>query len=830
MPSRAGRAAAPVRRLPAVRRFVGRSRNVLIRRTRICRLWQRLTADTRSAVQLLPDTIVSLRRCRWRIVAVRTYDGCQLVTLRGAAPPVVGVERRVLSPFDRLEPVVPHESPRRVSAHRWRRACRAAIASDTPPGALRAPAGAHIDLIPSQLAPALAVVRGLGCRVLIADEVGLGKTIQAGLVISELRARDAIARVLVLTPAGLRDQWQSELRERFGLGARRADARSIRDAASSLPRDIDPWSTFDVVVASLDYVKRPEILTAAGRRPWDLVVVDEAHAAASDSDRRAAADALCTRASYVVLLTATPHSGDREAFASLCRLGRTGDDPLLVFRRSRRDVGVAVRRRAHTLHVRPSVHERRLHRALREYSDAILAERPQACLALSVLHKRALSSAAALAESVERRLATLNNPATADTGTQLVLPLDAGEATSDDEAPAWGDDLTLRSVNRERSLLVALAHAARAAARRESKFAVLGRFLARVGESVLVFTEYRDTLRHLERAIRRPAIVLHGGLTREERRAAVDRFTHSASAVMLATDAAGEGLNLQAACRTVINLELPWNPMRLEQRIGRVDRIGQVRTVHAIHLVARGTRETALLARLHERLADARSAVGAGNLFGTSEEQAAAELVVLGRLPRAHADGQPDVTGLVFPDLADAAQAEASRLAMVRRVVHTTATDDPPCALVMRARSALKRQLGGRRLEIWRLAVDDGRGRRAESRLVGVLIDGRSTDIGEAVVDAAQAWHTTVRDCVTAFSAARIKRETAVVEKNHRSAPVLDQTLLFADRRRVRERFLTITERNARQADLERRLDDAQAAAALVFRPPERLLIVVPSR
>ena len=150
---------------------------------------------------------VRVRGTRWRVSDVRPYDDCQLLTLTGLAPPDTGVERRILTPFDIVEPI---ERPRRlrtVRASLWRAAFRALAADDTPPGCLRSVRHADVDLMPHQLEPALAVLRGLGCRVLLADEVGLGKTIQAGILIAELRARGAADRVLVLTPAGLRDQW-----------------------------------------------------------------------------------------------------------------------------------------------------------------------------------------------------------------------------------------------------------------------------------------------------------------------------------------------------------------------------------------------------------------------------------------------------------------------------------------------------------------------------------------------------------------------------------------------------------------------------------------------
>src|SRR6185503_13968298 len=121
---------------------------------------------------------------------------------------------------------------------------------------------ARIDLLPHQLEPALALVRGLGSRVLLADDVGLGKTIQAGLAIAELRHGGAAERTLVLTPAGLREQWAAELADRFGLVPEVVDMADIRRRAAMLPIGLNPWSTVPLAIASIDYVKRPEVLPA----------------------------------------------------------------------------------------------------------------------------------------------------------------------------------------------------------------------------------------------------------------------------------------------------------------------------------------------------------------------------------------------------------------------------------------------------------------------------------------------------------------------------------------------------------------------------------------
>ena len=589
--------------------------------------------------------LVVVRRARWRVVDVRAYEDCQVVTLHAPSPRGPGLERRVLTPFETLLRLEHRQRARFVRNVRWRRACRALVAADAPPGSLRAASVARIELMPHQLEPALAVVRGRGSRLLLADEVGLGKTIQAGLIVSELLARNAIDRVLVLTPAGLREQWAQELSQRFAIDAAAVDGRVLRRLATTLPIGVNPWSTLAAAIASVDYVKRPEVLPAVTACRWDIVVVDEAHGVAGDSDRHAAVHTLASRAAYVLLLTATPHSGDRRTFEALCELGAVDspdDPPLLVFRRTRQDVGTGTTRRVHTVQVRQSADELRMHALLARYSDAVRDERGEdgrrdVCLALSVLHKRALSSAWSLAQSVERRLSALA-PSSAVDGDQLALPLGDphGELVAADEPPSWPPDLRLSDPQRERRMLTALAAISRTASLHESKMAALCRLLRRAHESAVVFTEYRDTLVHLRHRLTGHAgiptalVILHGGLTREERAAALDGFGRAPRTLLLATDAAAEGLNLHRGCRLVVNLELPWNPMRIEQRIGRVDRIGQPRTVHAFHLIARGTGETRILSRLRARVAAAKADLGAPDPFGDDAERAIARLVVAG--------------------------------------------------------------------------------------------------------------------------------------------------------------------------------------------------------
>jgi len=367
---------------------------------------------------------VRVRQARWRITDIRPGDNCQVVTLAGCDIENAGIDRHVIAPFERIETAQHHPSMEFASVKRWRSACRSLLAMREWPTSISTASSAAIDVHPFQLEPTLAILRGFGSRVLIADDVGLGKTIQAALVVSELRSRGAADRVLILSPAGLRDQWARELSERFGIASTVVDMREGKRLAASLPIAVNPWTTLPVAISSIDYAKRPEVLPSVQCCPWDLLIVDEAHAAGSGSDRYAAIQALAERASYVLLLSATPHSGDEAAFRSLCALGTLGD-PLIVFRRTRHEVAIGPGRRIHQLSLTPTAGEAAMHDALSDLVHAVRRESGgldrERLLVLTTLCKRSLSSAFALERSASRRRASLLEDD--DSSVQLGLPL-----------------------------------------------------------------------------------------------------------------------------------------------------------------------------------------------------------------------------------------------------------------------------------------------------------------------------------------------------------------------------------------------------------------------
>jgi hypothetical protein len=436
---------------------------------------------------------------------------------------------------------------------------------------------------------------------------------------------------------------------------------------------------------------------------------------------------------------------------------------------------------------------------------------------------------------------------------QLALPLDdeSGELTPGDRPPAWGSDLGLADASRERQLLDSLRDAARAASVDETKVRVLARLLRRIDESAVVFTEYRDTLFHLRNILRRPVVLLHGGLSREERAAALTLFSTGQCPILLATDAAGEGVNLHHSCRLVINLELPWNPMRLEQRIGRVDRIGQRRTVHAVHLIAGDTGEARILERLMARIARARADIDAPDPIGCEEERAVAKLVIDGAGEGAEPpdpDASQPPAGCVFPRLEREAIAEVARLTDARALTGSgDVRVDVDRTWLARARHRRMRvRLGGRVVLLLQATGEDGDGRVVESTLVPLAVSmasaGRITggardlswllrrleeDLARHVDPAVAGWRGEAARTAAAFASTRLQRERAIASAVDAHTPGAVQPGLFD--RRV-ETALAAAAAARRDQDAERRSAMARIdrAAVLSFQPPRLLLALVP--
>ncbi len=429
-----------------------------------------------------------------------------------------------------------------------------------------------------QLRAAEAALRRMRGRAILADEVGLGKTIEAGLVLSELHLRGLAAHTLVLLPAGLVEQWGEELRQKFALPF-------LAYGTPAWDESPDPLSA-PLVLASIAAARRSPLRERLQAREWDLVVVDEAHRLKTPRSASAMlVKALRTR--YILLLTATPienrlddlyqlvnlvrpgHLGTPSAFrtrhrpgagggvANLAQLQQAMRDVMVRHRRS--EVALMLPRRvAETLRVPPSAAEAALYEAVsRQVRREARGASSSALFALRQIQRLAGSSPRALAGGLAR----------------LGWPELAAQAAA---------------VGRSEKAMTLVT---------------LLRRHAEAGEKVVVFTAFRDTLAFLADEAARaglPAAVYHGGLARRAKDEAIRAFQSDAG-LLLTTEAAGEGRNLQF-CHVMINYDLPWNPMQIEQRLGRIHRIGQTEDVLLTNLVARGTLEERILGVLEAKI------------------------------------------------------------------------------------------------------------------------------------------------------------------------------------------------------------------------------------
>ncbi|MFZ5993344.1 MAG: helicase-related protein [Deinococcota bacterium] len=474
-----------------------------------------------------------------------------------------------------------------------------------------------------QLVPLLMALRQPRVRLLIADDVGLGKTIEAGLITKELLVRGKARRVLVLAPAHLLAQWQEALRRFFHLDFVVLSGSNLKRLARTLPPGANPWTMHDLVIASIDYAKQDGVRPQVLFQDWDLVLVDEAHMAArpptekgSQMERFRLVRELARRVPHLLLATATPHNGYTESFYSLLEhldlagLGLFKNGTLdreaakkHVVQRRRRDVEDWFRREgkrspfpereAKEVAVEPSRAEVELFEAVRRYQAEVFdpdpAKVPQLGRWLALhLMRRATSSPKALEKSLKRRKtaletlvagpsqATQEEPAALfDTAPERLLPEEAEaslELSLADQARAQAEKAYLE---------VLLQHLKRS--RRDSKLEALIELLKdplRLGQGrVLVFTRYKDTLEHLLQslppALSQPVFGVHGEMSEREREEVLLAFSQQKQAVLVATDVFSEGLNLQHYAARLVHYDLPWNPNRLEQRNGRIDRFGQ---------------------------------------------------------------------------------------------------------------------------------------------------------------------------------------------------------------------------------------------------------------
>ena len=524
------------------------------------------------------------------------------------------------------------------------------IKNETAGGFLSSLASGIIPL-PHQLHVLNRAMETNNIRYILADEVGLGKTIEAGMIIRELKSRGLVSRILVVCPTGLVTQWASEMQEKFHEKFQ-VILPSDYDTIRRLTDNDDVYGQFDQVISPMDSIKpiekhagwseekvekyNEERIYAIINSGWDLIIIDEAHRVAGSSGevaRYKLGNLLAQASPYLLLLSATPHNGKTEPFLRLIRLldadafpnaksiVREQVAPFLIRTEKREAIdnnGNLLFKNRITHLVTISWDERNnLQRELYEmvsayvaktYNKALRNRKKNMCLIflLIIMQRMVTSSTAAIRQSLERRLNVLLEQRTC-VGNLREEDLDELNIEDGVEDAIEAISLDMELEIEELKQIISLAKQAQFQNQDAKVEPLLNEIDAILSEErtqkVIIFTEFVATQTYLQELLVNrgyTVTILNGGMSIDERNAAMQEFKASTS-IFISTDAGGEGLNLQFA-NIIINYDLPWNPMKIEQRCGRVDRIGQQRDVHIYNFIVGETVENRVREVLEEKL------------------------------------------------------------------------------------------------------------------------------------------------------------------------------------------------------------------------------------
>jgi superfamily II DNA or RNA helicase len=512
----------------------------------------------------------------------------------------------------------------------------------------------QIDPLPHQIdAVYFHILRRPRIRFLLADDPGAGKTIMAGLLLKELKQRGLVNRVLIVVPGHLKDQWVREMKEKFGETFKVID-RAVMEA--SWGRNV--WLEENQAITSMDFAKQEDVMLSLTEATWDLVIVDEAHKLAAyeygagkitKTQRYKLGELLSKNSNFLLFLTATPHRGDPNNFRLFLDLLEPGlfatneilaeaiknrENPLFL-RRLKEDLktfdGTPIfpPRKVKTIKYRLNPDEKRLYNAVTEYVEKYYNKaleikeerrRRNIAFALLILQRRLASSVRAVRKSLERRKSKLEE--LLKRGELIQEAGYVSEEVLEDmpEVERWEKEeellgkltssRTLEELKEEIDKLEELIRLAKEVEKKEieTKLNELRNVmeiekLKEKGEKLIIFTESKDTLDYLVEKIREwgfSVTYIHGGMNLDKRIQAEHEFREKAQ-IMVSTEAGGEGINLQF-CWLMVNYDIPWNPNRLEQRMGRIHRYGQQYEVHIYNLVAVDTKEGRILEKLLTKL------------------------------------------------------------------------------------------------------------------------------------------------------------------------------------------------------------------------------------
>ena len=524
------------------------------------------------------------------------------------------------------------------------------IKNETAGGFLSSLASGIIPL-PHQLHVLNRAMETNNIRYILADEVGLGKTIEAGMIIRELKSRGLVSRILVVCPTGLVTQWASEMQEKFHEKFQ-VILPSDYDTIRRLTDNDDVYGQFDQVISPMDSIKpiekhagwseekvkkyNEERIYSIINSGWDLIIIDEAHRVAGSSGevaRYKLGNLLAQASPYLLLLSATPHNGKTEPFLRLIRLldadafpnaksiVREQVAPFLIRTEKREAIdnnGNLLFKNRITHLVTISWDERNnLQRELYEmvssyvaktYNKALRNRKKNMCLIflLIIMQRMVTSSTAAIRQSLERRLNVLLEQRTC-VGNLREEDLDELNIEDGVEDALEAISLDMELEIEELKQIISLAKQAQFQNQDAKVEPLLNEIDAILSEDrtqkVIIFTEFVATQTYLQGLLVNrgyTVTILNGGMSIDERNAAMQEF-RTITSIFISTDAGGEGLNLQFA-NIIINYDLPWNPMKIEQRCGRVDRIGQQRDVHIYNFIVGETVENRVREVLEEKL------------------------------------------------------------------------------------------------------------------------------------------------------------------------------------------------------------------------------------
>jgi len=498
-----------------------------------------------------------------------------------------------------------------------------------------------IDPLPHQIHLVHHILKSGNLNWLIADDVGLGKTIEVGMLLSALRQRRTFRRILLVTPAGLVKQWKEEMHHKFGLSDFRIYGQDFTI------NDIRDWKHYDHVIGSLDLLKSdPHLGKLMQADYWDIVVFDEAHRLSraqyglsyTTSERFRLAAQLRKRTDSILLLSATPHQGKQDKFQALLEIIRPewreqietlslNPEILreMVIRNHKSDVtdadGAFIFRGKLTKAIEvPLGNEEKdfdaiLQRYLKEGYAAGRAIKGASGRAIgfvmTIYRKLAASSIAAIEKALIRRLHKLQKEVE-----QAAAPPIPEEEADERFFGEWEESFAAESDDEffegEIRLLQEVIKRAQALLMVDRKIRV---FIDELVESVLrnnphekilIFSEYRGTQDYIVEALRTrfgtdSVVLIHGGMNHTEREQAIAKFEDS-SQFLVSTEAGGEGINLQRHCHVMVNFDLPWNPMRLVQRVGRLYRYGQKKPVVVFNIHAPQTLDAEIMSLMYQRI------------------------------------------------------------------------------------------------------------------------------------------------------------------------------------------------------------------------------------